>query len=608
MCGIVGILGDKPVAKRLVEGLRRLEYRGYDSAGIAVINDNQIQNCKAAGKIVNLDSRLNDLKIDGHIGIAHTRWATHGLPTETNAHPHINQDVAIVHNGIIENHSDLKAELSTRGYTFASQTDSEVIAHLLSLYEKETSTPLEAIFKTVSRLKGAYALAIIFKSDPNTLYGTRKGSPLALGESDSGERFIGSDALALAGLASSLTYLEDGDVAVLTRDSITIYDKDSSITNRDKQPYASGFDQVSRGPHRHFMKKEIHEQPDVVRQTLTSYISEDKTSITLPDLGFDVTKLNRISIVACGTSYYAGLVAKTWIETFAKVPVEVDIASEFRYRMPPLSANDISIFISQSGETADTLAAHQYAQSQSQKTVGIINVPNSSLARDVTAPLMTKAGPEIGVASSKAFSTQLVVLAALSLKIAYERGHLSDADMAAHCKDLSRLPTLIEQALEKSSECESVATEIAKAKDVLYLGRGTSFAIALEGALKLKEISYIHAEAYAAGEMKHGPIALVDENVPIVVTAPSDHLFEKTASNVEEAAARKGQIILISDQKGHETYRSDTKARLTMPETTVLTSPFVYTIPAQLLAYYTAVHKGTDVDQPRNLAKSVTVE
>ncbi len=608
MCGIVGILGNEPVAKRLVEGLRRLEYRGYDSAGIAVINDNQIQNCKAAGKIVNLDTRLKDANIDGHIGIAHTRWATHGLPNELNAHPHTNSDVAIVHNGIVENHTELKAELKALGYTFVSDTDSEVVAHLLSHFEKNSDSPLEAIFKTTEKLEGAYALGIIFRSQPKTLYGTRKGSPLALGESDSGERYIGSDALALAGLASSLTYLEDGDVAVLTTSSIEIYDHSRTPAIRAKQPYASGFDQISKGPHRHFMKKEIHEQPDVVRQTLTSYISEDKTNVVLPELGFDPKALNRISIVACGTSYYAGLVAKTWIERLANIPVEVDIASEFRYRQPPLSANDISLFISQSGETADTLAAHAYAKSQGQSTVGVVNVPNSSLAREVETTLMTKAGPEIGVASSKAFSTQLVVLAILTLKIAHDRGTLSDEDLKRYCQDLAKLPNLLEQALKLSGDCERIADDLAKARDILYLGRGTSFAIALEGALKIKEISYIHAEAYAAGEMKHGPIALVDEFVPIIVTAPSDELFEKTASNVEEAAARKGQIVFLSDQKGQDAHQSATMHRLTLPETSLLTSPFVYVIPAQLLAYYTAVSKGTDVDQPRNLAKSVTVE
>ena len=608
MCGIVGILGQKPVAKRLVEGLRRLEYRGYDSAGIAVINDNEIRHCKAAGKIVNLDERLQTANIDGLIGIAHTRWATHGLPTEINAHPHSNKDVAIVHNGIIENHMAIRNELIAKGYQFESETDSEVIAHLLAYYEKQTNSPLEALFQTIQRLKGAYALGIIFKSHPNTLYGTRKGSPLALGEDDSGERYIGSDALALTGLASSLTYLEDGDIAVLTAESIEIYDQNLKPAFREKQAYASGFDHISKGPHRHFMKKEIHEQPDVIRQTLKSYISEDKKSLVLPPLGFDPKDVNRLTIVACGTSYYAGLVAKTWIETLARIPVEVDIASEFRYRTPPLSKTDVSVFISQSGETADTLAAHTYAKETGQSTLGIVNVPGSSLARDVSVKLMTHAGPEIGVASSKAFSTQLVVLAVLALELAYKRDQITTQELEAHCHDLARLPNLIEQTLNLSSQCEIIAAELAMASDVLYLGRGTSFAIALEGALKLKEISYIHAEAYAAGEMKHGPIALVDENMPIVVTAPFDALFEKTLSNVEEAVARRGKIVFLSDEKGQDAFCSASLARLTVPQTTFLTSPFVYTIPAQLLAYFTAVHKGTDVDQPRNLAKSVTVE
>ncbi len=608
MCGIVGILSHQPVAKRLVEGLKRLEYRGYDSAGIAVINDNQLKRCRAQGKIVNLDDCLAHDHIDGTIGIAHTRWATHGLPTEENAHPHMTETVAIVHNGIIENHTALRDELSAKGIHCTSQTDSEVIAQWLTVFEKESDSYVEAIFKTLAKLEGAYALGIMFRDDPTHLYGTRKGSPLAIGQGSNGEMFLGSDALALAGLAENLTYLEEGDLAVLTKDHIEIFDKNQKQTQRPSQHYAGGFEQVSKGPYRHFMLKEIYEQPDVVRQTLNAYLSEDKKSIVFPELSFDPKTVSKITIVACGTSYYAGLVAKHWLEKVARISVEVDIASEFRYRQPPLSKDGVSLFISQSGETADTMAAHAYAKAEGQQTIGIINVPNSSLARAVNVPLMTYAGPEIGVASTKAFSTQLCVLAALSIYLAHQKGMITDADLEAYCQDLSTLPNLIEKTLSLSDSCKDVAEELAKTRDILYLGRGTSYAIALEGALKLKEISYIHAEGYAAGEMKHGPIALIDETVPIIVIAPHDELFEKLVSNIEEAAARKGQVVFISDEVGQKGYHSQAMARVTVPETSLFTAPFIYTIPVQMLAYYTAVHKGTDVDQPRNLAKSVTVE
>ncbi len=608
MCGIVGILSDQPVAKRLVDGLKRLEYRGYDSAGIAVINNKQIKRCRAQGKIVNLDERLAQDHIDGHIGIAHTRWATHGLPTEENAHPHMTETVAIVHNGIIENHKDLRDELREKGITCMSQTDSEVIAQWLTLFVKDGHTHLDSIFKTLAKLEGAYALGIIFKEDPTHLYGTRKGSPLAIGQGSHGEMFLGSDALALAGLAESLTYLEEGDLAVLTKNNIEIFDHNQQEITRPSQHYAGGFEQISKGPYRHFMLKEIHEQPDVVRQTLNAYLSEDKKSIKFPELSFDPKTVSKITIVACGTSYYAGLVAKHWLETVARVSVEVDIASEFRYRQPPMQKDGVALFISQSGETADTMAAQAYATAENQHTVGIINVPNSSLARAVNTPLMTYAGPEIGVASTKAFSTQLCVLAVFSIYLAHQRGLIDDAQLEAYCHDLSALPNMIEKTLSMSESCKDVAADLAKTRDILYLGRGTSYAIAMEGALKLKEISYIHAEGYAAGEMKHGPIALIDENVPIIVIAPHDELFEKLASNVEEAAARKGQVVFVSDKKGQEGYHSKALARVVVPETSTFTAPFVYTIPVQMLAYYTAVHKGTDVDQPRNLAKSVTVE
>lgn len=608
MCGIVGILSHEPVAKRLVAGLKRLEYRGYDSAGIAVINDNKIQRCRAQGKIVNLDARLAQEHIDGIIGIAHTRWATHGMPTEENAHPHMTEEVGIVHNGIIENYKALRDELTAKGYVFYSQTDSEVIAQLLTLFEKESETHLEAIFKTLDKLEGAYALGIMFKDDPTRLYGMRKGSPLAIGHGENGEMFLGSDALALAGLAENLTYLEDGDLAVLTRNNIEIFDQDHKKATRPSQMYTGGFEAISKAPYDHFMLKEIYEQPDVVRQTLNTYLKADKNSLSFPELTFDPNTISKLTIVACGTSYYAGLVAKYWIEQIARIPVDVDIASEFRYRQPPMPKEGIALFISQSGETADTMAAHEYAISEGQQTLGIINVPNSSLARAVHTPLMTYAGPEIGVASTKAFSTQLCVLAAFALHLAHERGLVSSEQLGQYCHDLATLPNSIEQTLALAVPCKDIAEDLSKTQDILYIGRGTSYAIALEGALKLKEISYIHAEGCAAGELKHGPIALVDENVPLIVVAPSDGLFEKLASNVQEAAARKGQVVFISDKKGQEAYHGEALARVTVPDTTVFTSPFIYTIPVQLLAYYTALHKGTDVDQPRNLAKSVTVE
>ncbi len=608
MCGIVGILSHEPVAKRLVDGLKRLEYRGYDSAGIAVINDNKIQRCRAQGKIVNLDVCLAQEHIDGLIGIAHTRWATHGLPTEENAHPHTTETVALVHNGIIENYKALRDELSAKGISCQSQTDSEVIVQLLTLLEKESDSHLEAIFKTLDKLEGAYALGIMFKDDPTRLYGMRKGSPLAIGHGEKGEMFLGSDALALAGLAENLTYLEDGDLAVLTRDHIEIFDRDHKATIRPSQHYSAGFETISKEPYDHFMLKEIYEQPDVVRQTLNTYLGDDKKNLSFPKLTFDPKSISKITIVACGTSYYAGLVAKHWIEQVARISVEVDIASEFRYRKPPMPQGGVALFISQSGETADTMAAHDYAISEGQQTLGIINVPNSSLARAVHTPLMTYAGPEIGVASTKAFSTQLCVLAAFALQLAHERGLVSSENLAQHCHDLASLPNVLEKTLALAAPCKDVAKKLAQTQDILYIGRGTSYAIALEGALKLKEISYIHAEGCAAGELKHGPIALVDETVPIIVIAPSDPLFEKLASNVQEAAARKGQVVFISDKAGQDAYHGEVLARITAPNTTVFTAPFIYTIPVQLLAYYTAVYKGTDVDQPRNLAKSVTVE
>lgn len=607
MCGIVGIVSDHSVVPRLIEGLKRVEYRGYDSAGIAVITDqNELRRCRAPGKIANLQERLSKEEIDGRIGIAHMRWATHGLPTEQNAHPHMTETVALVHNGIIENYKDLRHSLEAEGVTFETETDSETIVHLLTKFAQDSASKLEAVFKTVALLKGSYALGILFKDDPHTLYGVRQGSPLAVGQRGN-EAFLGSDAIALSGLTQQVIYLEEGDVAVIKPHHLQIYDVNQLPALRKTQTTV-GFEAVSKGPYTHFMLKEIHEQPDVIRQTLSAYLSADKKAITLPPLPLSPKAISRITIVACGTSYYAGLVAKHWLERLARLPVEVDIASEFRYRQPPLPENGVALFISQSGETADTLAAHTYAKANGQHTFGIINVPNSSLARAVDVPLLTYAGLEIGVASTKAFSAQLCILALLTLTLGHATGALDEKSLQDFLHDLVTLPGLVTQTLAMDRSCEKLAPALAQADHVLYLGRGVSYAIALEGALKLKEISYLSAEGYAAGEMKHGPIALIDDKVPVIVIGPHDELFEKLASNVQEAAARQGKIILLSDTQGQETYHGTPFARLVMPTTTALTAPLVYTIPVQLIAYYTALHKGTDVDQPRNLAKSVTVE
>lgn len=607
MCGIIGILGTRSTAPRLMEGLKRLEYRGYDSAGIVVANDKGFERCRRLGKLVNLETALKENPIDGRSGIAHTRWATHGAPTEDNAHPHIVDGVAIVHNGIIENHQHLRQKLRAEGCTFSSETDSEVVAHLIALGMRQGKSPQDAAFAAFSQLEGAYALAVLFADFPDILIGTRNSAPLAVGMSED-EVFLGSDALTLSHLSQNIAYLEEGDVVVLTPGEAVFYNTLRVQVSRQSQPHNLNFESAHKGPYAHFMLKEIYEQPDMIRKTLEQYFSPNKDSIVIKDLNFDLSKVSKITIVACGTSSYAGLVAKYWLEQIAKIPTEVDIASEFRYRTPPLPQNGVAIFISQSGETADTLAAHAYAKTQGQYCIGIVNVPGSSLARAVDAALLTQAGPEIGVASTKAFTTQLAVLACLTLACSQANGSLSAHQVAEHCQDLNTLPNLVEITLSKAKACQQISKALAKTRDVLYLGRGTSYGIALEGAIKLKEITYIHAEGYASGEMKHGPIALIDDSVPVIVIAPSDHLYEKTISNVQEAAARQGQIILISDDAGQQAYTGTTLARIEIPSTSVFTSPIVAVIPVQLLAYYTALAKGTDIDQPRNLAKSVTVE
>lgn len=607
MCGIVGVIGKVDAAARLVDGLRRLEYRGYDSAGIATLVDGQIERRRAEGKLVNLVSLLDDEPSPGAVGIGHTRWATHGVPNETNAHPHATSRVALVHNGIIENYQELRDELTEKGRAFQSETDTEVVVHLIDEALSTGLSPQEAVAKSLKRLEGAFALAILFANHDNLLIGARRGSPLVVGYGE-GEMFLGSDALALAGVTQELTYLEEGDWAVLTRDTVTFYDELGAQVNRPKVITQVSADRIGKGNHRHYMEKEIHEQPVVIGDTLHSFLNQRLKTVTLPPLGIALQDVSRVTISACGTAYYTGMVAKYWFEQLARLPVEVDIASEFRYREAPMPENGLAIFVSQSGETADTLAALRYAKSQGQKILAIVNVPESTIARESDAVILTQAGPEIGVASTKAFTTQLTVLASLAIAFAKARGHLDRAQEARLTLALSELPSRAAEILRFDQEIEKIAQFVGLARDVLYLGRGALYPIALEGALKLKEISYIHAEGYAAGEMKHGPIALIDESVPVVVAAPTDALFDKTASNVEEVMARGGKVVLFTDKAGVERLGHKVTYAVQLPTIDPFVAPILYAIPCQLLAYHTAIFKGTDVDQPRNLAKSVTVE
>jgi len=607
MCGIIGILGSQAVAPRLLDGLRRLEYRGYDSAGIATVHDGAIDRRRAAGKLDNLARVLEADPLPGTIGIAHTRWATHGAPTEDNAHPHATGEVAVVHNGIIENFKPLREELIARGRVFASQTDTEVVAHLISEQVEAGVDPVEAVRLTLKRLHGAFALAILFRSNPDMLIGARLGSPLVVGYGH-GETYLGSDAIALAPLTQKIAYLEEGDWCVLTREGAQIYNSEDRPVTREVTISGATGAMISKGNHRHFMLKEIYEQPIVVAQTLRSYLRRLEGELAMPAEDFDLSAVKRVTIVACGTSFYAGLVAKYWFEQFARVPVDIDVASEFRYREPVMEEAGLALFISQSGETADTLAALRHARASGQKIAVVVNVPTSTMAREADLLLPTHAGPEIGVASTKAFTCQLAVLAAFAANLARAKGRLSREEERALVRHLSEAPAALNAALAYDESIEAMAGAIAGARDVLYLGRGPDYPLALEGALKLKEISYIHAEGYAAGEMKHGPIALIDENVPVIVLAPSGPLFEKTVSNMQEVQARGGQVVLISDYDGVEQAGENCIATITMPKVHPLIAPLVYAIPVQLLAYHVAVAKGTDVDQPRNLAKSVTVE
>ena len=607
MCGIVGILGTDDVADRLLDGLKRLEYRGYDSAGIATVVDGAIERRRASGKLVNLAKELAAHPLPGTTGIAHTRWATHGGPTTNNAHPHATDEVAVVHNGIIENFKPLREELQARGRVFTSETDTAVVAHLISEQVEAGLSPQDAVRTALPRLHGAFALAILFRSHPDLLIGARLGSPLVVGHGE-GETYLGSDALALAPLTQRIAYLDEGDWVVCTRDGAQVFDRDNNPVERAVTISGVTGALIDKGNHRHFMQKEIYEQPIVVAQTLRAYLHRFEGRVALPIPDFDLSGIRRVTIVACGTSFYAGMVAKYWFEQFARVPVDLDVASEFRYRAPVMDEGGLALFISQSGETADTLAALRHARSERQTIAVVVNVPTSTMAREADLLLPTHAGPEIGVASTKAFTCQLAVLAALAANLAKAKGRLSEADERQLVRHLAEAPAAINGALAYDESIEAMAGAIAGARDVLYLGRGTDYPLALEGALKLKEISYIHAEGYAAGEMKHGPIALIDENVPVVVIAPSGPLFDKTVSNMQEVQARGGKVVLISDYDGVAAAGDGCIATITMPKVHPLIAPLVYAVPVQLLAYHVAVAKGTDVDQPRNLAKSVTVE
>jgi glutamine---fructose-6-phosphate transaminase (isomerizing) len=607
MCGIIGIIGKGMVAPSLLEGLRRLEYRGYDSAGIATLVNGRIEGRRVEGKLDNLAKRLEEEPVQGGIGIGHTRWATHGLPTETNAHPIATDRVAVVHNGIIENFQALRRELTALGYVFQTATDTEAVAILASHCLEQGLSPQDAVAKTLARLDGAFALVFLFAGEHDLLIGARRGSPLAIGYGD-GEMFLGSDALVLAPLTRRITYLEEGDWVVVTSRTATIFDATNREVDRPIREAAAAGAVIGKGNYRHFMQKEIFEQPEVIGDTLHALINPATRTVHLPELPFALRELERVTLIACGTAYHACIVAKYWLERIARISVEIDIASEFRYRAPEMPKGGAAIFVSQSGETADTLAALRYAKAQGQKIIAVVNQPESSVAREADVVLPTLAGPEIGVASTKAFTTQLAVLACFTVALARARGVISRAREAELVGVMTEIPSRAGEVLNHDERIRNIAVEIAEARDVLYLGRGSAFPLALEGALKLKEISYIHAEGYAAGEMKHGPIALIDKNVPVVVLAPNDDLFEKTLGNVEEVMARGGRVVMISDTTGVARLADRLAFGIAMPDCDPFVAPLLYAIPIQLLAYHTAVLKGADVDQPRNLAKSVTVE
>ncbi|WP_283966318.1 glutamine--fructose-6-phosphate transaminase (isomerizing) [Tritonibacter sp. AK171] len=602
MCGIIGVLGTHEVSPILVEALKRLEYRGYDSAGIATVNGGHLDRRRAVGKLVNLSDVLVHDPLPGKSGIGHTRWATHGAPTVSNAHPHQAGCVAVVHNGIIENFKELRDELAGHGIRFVTETDTETVALLCEFYMRDGTSATEAARKTVARLDGAFALAFLFDGQEDLMVAARKGSPLAVGHGE-GEMYVGSDAIALAPLTDQITYLEEGDFAVLTRQSLEIWDTKGNLANREMRQIKLENARVDKDGHKHFMAKEIAEQPVAVDKALKAYLS-DSGEIQMPE-GLDFSKIERLSLVACGTAYYACMVAKYWLETIARLPVEVDVASEFRYREPPVSPGTLALFVSQSGETADTLAALRYMVGKADVIAGLVNVPESSIARESDVVLPIYAGPEISVASTKAFTCQLTVLLMLALKAAQDRGLPLPEGMPA---DLRALPGLIHQSLASEAQIAAASRDLAGARDIIFLGRGQLYPLALEGALKLKELSYIHAEGYASGELKHGPIALIDDSVPVIVMAPRDALFEKTISNMQEVMARGGRVVLVTDADGAREASDGTAEVITMPQVPDALAPILYAIPAQQIAYFTAIAKGTDVDQPRNLAKSVTVE
>jgi glucosamine--fructose-6-phosphate aminotransferase (isomerizing) len=608
MCGIVGIIGKTPVAPQIVEALKRLEYRGYDSAGVATLEEGRLDRRRAEGKLRNLETKLSQAPLSGVIGIGHTRWATHGKPNETNAHPHATDKLAVVHNGIIENFRELKTGLEAKGVHFETETDTEVVAQLVTYEIRQGRGPIEAVAVTLPRLRGAFALGFLFSGEDDLLIGARHGAPLAIGYGD-GEMYLGSDALALAPFTDQVVYLEDGDWAILTHRGADIHDESGRSVQRIRHKIPTGSFMADKGNYRHFMAKEIHEQAEVVGRTLAHYVNFAAERVELPvEFPFDFKDLKRISISACGTAYLAGLISKYWFERLARIPVEIDVASEFRYREAPLEPGGLALFVSQSGETADTLASLRYATAEKQHTLSVVNVPTSTMARESNVVAQTLAGVEVGVASTKAFTCQLTVLLSLAIAAGRARGTLSAEEEKELVSALIAVPGQITEAIKREHQIEVLARELSKAKDVLYLGRGTSYPLAMEGALKLKEISYIHAEGYAAGELKHGPIALIDETMPVIVIAPHDAIFEKTVSNMQEVAARGGRIILITDERGALETGLDTMATIVMPSVHPIVAPIINAVPIQLLAYHTAVFMGKDVDQPRNLAKSVTVE
>ena len=609
MCGIIGLVSNKEVSSTLLEGLKRLEYRGYDSSGIATINDNKIERVRSKGNLSFLEEKLLNTTLPGNIGIGHTRWATHGTPEEKNAHPHITDKVAIVHNGIIENNNQLRNQLIESGVEFSSDTDTEVVCHVLTSYLNSGLNAYDSVRATMNDIRGTYALGVLVLNDPDKLYAVRGGSPIAIGSAEN-KNFIGSDTYSLSAYSNNITYLKDGDIAVIESNSYDIYDHSDSPAIREKQNIIESVTLAEKGIFKHFMSKEIHEQPEVVSKSLANYIDMDSGTLNMPNLPYDLSSISNVTLVACGSSYYAGLISRDWFEKFTNVKVDVEIASEFRYREPPMDVNGLTVFISQSGETADTLAALRHCKSLGQKTISIVNVGDSSMCRNSDSSLKIYAGPEIGVASTKAFTCQLVVLACLAINIGVSNGSLTTEQEKEYVQSLLSVPRLISNTLDKEDEIIDLAHGLSNISTTLYLGRGQMYPVAMEGALKLKEISYVHAEGYPAGEMKHGPIALLEKDLPVFMMAPTNKLYEKTISNLNEVIARDASVILLTDEEGLKNigYLAGKVKTFILDKTDFITAPFVYTLPNQLIAYHIALLKGTDVDQPRNLAKSVTVE